>query len=193
MSESSSVRILSLIDRFRAGEVKAADELLRSVNSRLEVLSRRMLAGFPSVQRHAEWGDILQGASLRLLNSLRELRPATARDFFNLASMQIRRELLDLSRQVSNRKPPTQPEEDATEPMDPGPGGEELDLWSRFHEQVERLPVEEREAIGLVFYHDKTRAEAAEILGVSERTVYRWWQLACEHLKERLGSEFPGL
>ena len=189
MSESSSVRILSLVDRFRAGDLKAADELLRAVNTRLEELSRRMLAGFPSVQRHAEWGDILQGASIRLLNSLRELRPATARDFFNLASMQIRRELLDLSRHVSIRKLSTQPEDDSLEPLDPAPASDDLDLWSRFHEQVEKLPVEEREAIGLVFYHGKTRAEAAEILSVSERTVYRWWQSACERLKERLGDD----
>jgi len=148
-----------------------------------------MLAGFPSVQRHAEWGDILQGASLRLLNSLRELRPETARDFFNLASMQIRRELLDVSRQLSSRKPSAQPEDDSPEPPDSAPANDDLELWSRFHEQVEKLPVEEREAIGLVFYHDKTRAEAAEILGVSERTVYRWWQSACGRLQDRLGDD----
>lgn len=190
MSDSSSDKILSIVDRFRAGDPLAGDELLRSVRTRLEELSRRMLAGFPRVQRTVDADDILQGASIRLLNSLRDLRPETARDFFRLASMQIRRELLDLARRVSGNRIPGQSEE-SPEPFDSAPANDELDLWSRFHEHVEKLPVMEREAIGLVFYHGKTRGEAAEILNVSERTVHRWWQSACERLKDRLGGELP--
>jgi DNA-directed RNA polymerase specialized sigma24 family protein len=53
------------------------------------------------------------------------------------------------------------------------------------------LPVEEREAIGLLFYHGYSRVEAAQIFGVNERTISRWWQSGCERLKKQLGGELP--
>jgi RNA polymerase sigma factor (sigma-70 family) len=159
---------------------------------RLEELARRMLAGFPNVRRHADPVDVAQGASMRLLNALRDLRPESARAFFDLAAMQIRRELLDLARHFASRESAAIETGDGRyDPDDRAPAADELDLWSRFHQAVERLPVEEREAIGLIFYHGRTRAEAAAILGVSERTVHRWWQSGRERLTERLGSELP--
>jgi len=190
MTEPTSTRILQCVDRYRAGDATAADDLFRSIGKRLDHLARRMLVGFPTVRLHADTSDVVQGASMRLLNALRDLRPDTARDFFNLASVQIRRELLDLARRFSGRSV-GDADSDSPDPADRAPANEDLDLWTRFHEAVEKLPVEEREAIGLVFYHGYTRGEAAEILGVSERTVFRWWQAGCQRLNERLGGDLP--
>ncbi len=63
-------------------------------------------------------------------------------------------------------------------PSKPGATGideppETLEAWARFHEAVERLPGEERDAFSLVWYGEATQKEAAELLGVSERTVLR--------------------
>lgn len=192
MTEENSVQISDCIDRFRAGDRKAADELFRTVGRQLEKLAGRMLRSFPTVRPHAEPADVVQGASLRLLNALQELRPENSRHFFNLAATQMRRELIDLARRLRIRPGFSDREDIASnEPADRNHPADDLEFWTRFHEAVERLPVEEREAVGLLFYHGCTRAEAAEIFGINERTISRWWQSGCERLKLQLGRELP--
>src|SRR5213078_3815293 len=56
----------------------------------------KMLGQFPAVKSWEDTHDVMQNSLLRLLRSLRELRPNSTREFFGLASEQIRRELLDL-------------------------------------------------------------------------------------------------
>jgi RNA polymerase sigma factor (sigma-70 family) len=68
---------------------------------------------------------------------------------------------------------------------------EELERWRCFHEEVEKLPVEEREVVGLRFYHGWTDAEIAELFGVAERTVRRRWASGCSRLSEALKGELP--
>ena len=64
----------------------------------------------------------------------------------------------------------------------------DFDKWVAFHEEVEKLPVEEREVIGLVFYHGFSQAEIADLFQVSERTVQRRWQSAVARLKNTFGD-----
>ena len=186
--ELNTMRLHACVDRLRAGDRAAADELFRAAGQRLEHLARRMLGGFPTVRAHADTGDVVQGAAMRLLAALRELKPASTRDFMNLAAVQIRRELLDLARQSRRKKFEPEVDVGASESTS---APADVELWTRFHEAVERLPVEEREAIGLIFYHGRTRAEAAEILGVAERTIYRWWESACNRLNVQLNGQLP--
>ncbi len=174
------------LDRLRAGDREAGDCLFRGVCARLERLARRMLRGFPNVQQYADTNDVLQGALVRLLRTLQAIRPATTRDFVNLAAVHVRRELLDLARHFR-----THPEVLAAVP-DTGDGLVDLDRWSAFHDEVERLPAEEREVVGLTFYHGWTQVEIAGLLGVDERTVRRKWRSACRKLTERLRDELPG-
>src|SRR5947209_2117063 len=91
-------RIQGCLERLRAGDPSARDELFRQAGGRLERLARRMLRDFPGVRRWAQTGDVLQSALVRLLRALAEVRPASAREFLGLAAEQIRRELLDLAR-----------------------------------------------------------------------------------------------
>lgn len=182
------------VDRLQAGDRAAADDLLRAVAGRMEALARRMLRDYPAVRAAAETGDVLQGALVRLLNALRQVKPASTRDFANLAVVQMRRELIDLARHFAARGSTRRHPDPGTAEFGSA-GGEsvaDLELWARFHAAVEGLPAEEREAVGLIFYHGLTRAEAALLLGVSERTVYRWWAAACLRLSERLGGDLPG-
>src|SRR5262249_40059330 len=86
------------IDRLRAGDDRARDELLRTASDRLSRLARRMLEGYPRVARWEPTSHVVQSALLRLDRALRAVTPPTARDFFRLASAQIRRELIDLER-----------------------------------------------------------------------------------------------
>jgi RNA polymerase sigma-70 factor (ECF subfamily) len=197
-STFDTFRLHGYLEQMRAGDRRAADALLLAVGDRLERLARRMLKGFPQVRRRAETGDVLQGALVRLLRTLGELRPQTTRDFINLAAVHIRRELLDLARYFSSRldRPAgAPPAEGDTDPLGEVPDRDstldDLDRWAAFHEAVEGLPVEEREVVGLSFYHGWTQAQIAELLQVSDRQVRRYWSAASLRLEELLGERMP--
>jgi RNA polymerase sigma-70 factor (ECF subfamily) len=74
--------------------------------------------------------------------------------------------------------------------VDPVP--DDFDLWARFHEAVDELPEEEREVVGLVFYHGWTQARIADLFDVDERTIRRRWSAACRRLRELVGGYVPG-
>jgi RNA polymerase sigma-70 factor (ECF subfamily) len=173
--------------RWQAGDLKARDDLTRSVCNRLERLAHSMLRGFPNLRRWVETGDVLQSALMRLLASLAKVQPPSMRDFYNLAAGMMRRELLDLARhysganrcEIAPRGPSGLEESRAVpEPAAPDSNSAELERWSRFHEEAEKLPAEEREVVGLIFYHGWAQAEVAELFGVHVRTIQRYWQSA---------------
>src|SRR5262249_9203590 len=87
-----------LLERMRSGDFEARDELFRSVCKRLERLTHKMTKTFPRVRPWVQTDDVFQNAPLRLLRSLDKLQPKSMREFFLLAAVQIRRELLDLAR-----------------------------------------------------------------------------------------------
>jgi RNA polymerase sigma factor (sigma-70 family) len=180
--------LLRLLDRIRAGDRAAADELFRHLGDRLERLARKMLRGFPAVQCWEEVDDVLQNAALRLLRALREVRPASTTKFFGLAAKQIRRELLDLKRHYRHWISAAPGHESA----DPAPGLDELEEWCEFHRQIEGLPEDERAVVDLHFYQGLTKAEAAELLGVDVRTVQRRWNAALQRLCSLRRGEGPG-
>src|SRR5262245_49199486 len=86
------------LDRLLAGDVAARDELLAAASKRLQRLARKMLRGYPAVGRWEQTDDVLQNATLRLCRALQEVKPQSVRSFFNLAAVQLRRELIDLAR-----------------------------------------------------------------------------------------------
>jgi RNA polymerase sigma factor (sigma-70 family) len=181
------------VGRLRAGDRAAADELLQAVGRRLERLARRMLRDFRGVRAGADTADVVQGALLRLVNALRDVRPESTREFTGLAALQVRRELLDLARHFAVRGAGARVPDPGTADFGTGGGDQpaDLELWGRFHAAVDGLPADEREAFGLLFYHGHTRAQAALLLGVAERTVYRRWASACVLLNDRLGGQLP--
>jgi RNA polymerase sigma-70 factor (ECF subfamily) len=189
MSDSSlnTTQLRRWVERIRAGDLTAREEMLRATYNRLERLARKMLRRYPTVARWEETGDLLHNAVVRLLRALSEVEPTSVRDFFGLAAEQMRRELLDLARRLTrqiyglsyamgagDRDSGT----GVPEPPDAAEDPDELEKWCAFHEAVERLPVEEREVVGLIYYHGWTQAEAAEHLVVSKRSVQRRWSTA---------------
>jgi RNA polymerase sigma-70 factor (ECF subfamily) len=193
-----TVLLHDCVDRMRAGDRAAADRLLRGVGGRFERLAHQMLRGFPNVRRWADTGDVLQSALVRLLRTLEAIRPTDTRAFVNLAAVHIRRELLDLARHYRARPDrhavpvsPTDSAAPAAEVPAPQEGADDLELWAAFHEAVERLPAEEREVVGLTFYHGWTQPQIAELFGVDERTIRRRWRAASLKLTEALGGRLP--
>jgi RNA polymerase sigma factor (sigma-70 family) len=203
MSDSSlhTTELHAFLDRMRADDPAAREELLRSVSGRLERLARKMLRQFPGVARWEQADDVLQNAVVRLLRALQAVRPASVRAFFGLAATQMRRELIDLARHYQGPQGPganhasaadlpaaqdtPTPALDPPEPIDEA---RDLEQWCAFHDAVEKLPAEEREVVSLVFYHGWTQAEIAALFQVTERTIRRYWQTASLKLAEALGG-----
>lgn len=192
-----TTRLNGWLAEMRRGDVTARNEVIAHACDRLRTLTHRMLRGFKRVRRWAETDDVLQNALLRLNRAMAEVQPESPRQFYALAAQQIRRELLDLARQHygphgigtnhdTDRRPATEQQTDvAEEPSD-------LDAWTRFHEQVERLPDDQREVFDLLWYEGLTQPEAATVLGMSLKTVKRRWQDARLFLFEAMRGEPPG-
>jgi RNA polymerase sigma-70 factor (ECF subfamily) len=198
-----SVQIQRWIDRLRAGDESAREGLLNCACERLTRLTRKMLHGYPRVRRWEQTDDVLQNALLRLYRSLEDVKPANAADFFRLAALNIRRELLDLAKHYygprglganygsvaggegSQERAGADPA--ASSGDDPG----RLAAWTEFHAQVERLPEEEREVFDLLWYQELPQAEAAALLNVSVRTIKRRWASARLKLHEALHGALP--
>jgi RNA polymerase sigma-70 factor (ECF subfamily) len=187
-SPSQPSLMQQLLPQAVAGDEAAVDALLRYNCDRLTSLTRRMLGDFRRVRRWTETADVLQNALLRLVGALRQARPQTSREFLALATLQIRRELLDLARKFYGPHGLGANQESAAAA---GPEGstpkEEADLshepcslaqWTELHQHIDALPDEEREVVGLLFYQGLSQAEAAEVLNVSVRTVQRRWHAA---------------
>src|SRR5690349_10324078 len=99
MGEASDPEQLQAwLDRMQAGDPAARSALLEHACERLQRLARKMLKGFAGVQRWEQTDDVLQNALVRLWTSLQHVRPRSVREFYGLATLQIRRELLDLAR-----------------------------------------------------------------------------------------------
>jgi RNA polymerase sigma-70 factor (ECF subfamily) len=199
-----TLQVQGWIDRMQAGDESARKELVNCACERLTRLTRKMLRGFPRLKRWEQTDDVFQNAAVRLYRALAEVRPASAADFFRLAALNIRRELLDLAKHYygphgqgakhaslekardseSGTASPAEPADTADEPA-------RMAAWSEFHRQVERLPAEEREVFDLLWYQGLYQAEAAALLNVSERTVKRRWQSARLRLHEALRGDLP--
>jgi len=204
MTESQTTQIQKWIILLQAGDASARDELLNRACDRLRRLTHKMLKSYPGVARWEQTDDVFQNATIRLCRALNESAPKSARHFFKLAALQIRRELIDLSRHHFGREGAgahhdTDAHADDSEnsareflaipqtTSDPG----KLSWWGEFHEQAGALPADEREVFDLLWYQGLSQAEAASLLDISERTLQRRWLSARSKLSDVLGDALP--
>ena len=194
------------LTRFSAGDDAALNELLKRTSARMEQLTRAMFRDFARVHRWEETADVLQSASLRLYRALQTTRPTDVRGFYALAALQIRRELTDLARRYFGpeglganyeTRELWPADTSASNAFDVSASSGSFDpqrlaSWTDFHNQAERLEPDDREVFDLIYYQGLSQAEAAAILGVSERTIQRRWQNARLTLHDALDGRLPG-
>ena len=202
---SQTLHIQACLDRIRRGDEAARGELLDCACERLRNLARKILKGYPNVRRWEQTDDVLQNAVIRLHRALQQLPVQTALDFFRLAALNIRRELLDLAKHYYGPQgqgahhatwspgdsSTTRSDSGLAAPPDPSGDPARLAAWGEFHARIAALPDEEREVFDLLWYQGLSQAEAAELLNVSERTIKRRWQAARLKLHEALEGEMP--
>lgn len=200
MESNVTANVKRYLQRMHDGDTDAQEELLECACVRLRQLASKMLNGYSRVRRWEETDDVFSNAMIRLHRSLKSVTPESPLHFFRLAALQIRRELIDLSRKHYGKQgvganhesisPQTNDEKGHSplEAVDPADNPVDLAVWTELHEEVEKLSEEEKEVFDLVWYHQLTQVQAAEVLNVSRRTVLRRWQSACLRLHEVLFS-----
>ncbi len=200
MSESSTTQMQGWIEGLKSGDPVAREALIQHTYERLGRLTRRLFRDFRRLERWEDAEDVLQGALVRLLRALRDVPPASVPEFFRLATLQIRRELLDLARHhfgpegsaahhasaVPGNGPDTGPP--AYEPPQSTYAPDRLAIWAELHRRIEALPPELRDVFELLWYHGLTQAETAAALGVSVPTVKRRWAAGRLELAAFLGE-----
>src|SRR4051794_13333476 len=98
MRPEESTHLRDCLERLGRGDQTATGELIAAVCERLRSLAHVMLRDYPRLRSRQETADVLQNALIRLHRALQTVAPATPRDFYRLATLQIRRELRDLVR-----------------------------------------------------------------------------------------------
>jgi RNA polymerase sigma-70 factor (ECF subfamily) len=169
-------------------------DLMGRAVRRLERLCATLLhRNFPRLTRppsNVQSDELLGAVVERLLKALREVRPATVRQFFALAGQHARWELNDLARRLDERPAAVELREELAPVADSShsalsPGAR------RVLDAVDGLPQDEREAFDLVHVQGLSHAEAAGLLGVAARTVKRRLDRGIQLLAERLGELSP--
>ena len=179
---------------------QARDELVALAAERMRSLAHRMLAGSASVRRWEDTDDLVQVALLRLHRALGSVVPNDAQHFVRLAALQVRRELIDLTRRhgssesfaanhETNSLPDDRGGQRSDRAEDPAPDAvQKLAEWTRFHDLAASLPDDERQLFDMVWYLGMTQDEIAALLGCSARTIRRRW----EETKGRFMESFKG-
>ncbi|TWU09792.1 sigma-70 family RNA polymerase sigma factor [Allorhodopirellula heiligendammensis] len=162
------------------GEEAPADEIVRALLSRavgrLHLLCLTVLyQSYPRLTHsplNLQAEELLSSVVERLLKALQKTRPGSVRQFFALANQHMRWELNDLARRLDKQTPDVALLESLA--VAPESSGSELSQNARkILDAIDGLPDEEREVFSLVRIQGMTQAEAAEVTGVSTKTIQR--------------------
>lgn len=182
----TDITLQGLISLANAGDSASRAALLDHACDRLLRLTRKIFHCSGDLRRWEETGDVFQSSMMRLHRALESTTVESVRHFFNLAALQIRRELVDLARRHfgpegmgrNHHTDHQAPDEQGGSLHGRAEEPDDVADWTEFHERVDRLPESEREIVNLLFYEALTQEEAAQLLGVNVRTVKRRWQAA---------------
>ncbi len=177
-NDSTSAAVQRFLDAL-AGDTPpepVVRELLDRAVRRLQLLSGALLhRSYPRLTQpplNLSTDELLGGVVAGLLTAMRKVRPRTVREFFALATQHIRWQLNDLARRL-DQQPAVAGLSETGVASPPSSGSVLTPDARRMLEAIDDLPADEREAFNLVRLQGLTYPEAAEVLGVSAKTVQR--------------------
>ena len=172
---SDATYILAAIER---GDPKAADQLLPLVYDELRKLAAHKMAQQPAGQT-LQATSLVHEAWLKLVGSGKE-HWESRRHFFSAAAEAMRHILIDRARKrLSVRHGGGQQRLDIDEVEVAAPVEHETLLaLNEALDEFEKLDPAKAEVVKLKFFVGLTERETAEILGLSERTIERYWSFA---------------
>ncbi len=198
MSGDTTADVRDLIKRLEQNEESARRALLERVHERLRRIAAATLRKeFPRLQARHELGSIVDEAWMRLLQTLEQHRPASPEDFYGLMFHKVRQVLLDLARRQTR---------DDNRWRQPAPGGLEsgtaaafdvadsshdpvrLAFWTEFHDEVARLPDNQRTVFDFHYFAGFPQSEIAVLLKLEPKQVSRLWLSATRRLAQWLSE-----
>jgi RNA polymerase sigma-70 factor (ECF subfamily) len=196
--DEQTAELQKLIDRVNEGDEAARMVLIDRAYERLRQLSALILRkNFPRLKEAptlVQTTDVAHESAYRLYHALAEIRPTTVRDFFRLAAQRIRWLLLDLAREADRDRAEhvgRQSVESYGYDYEHNARADPPAVLNQLYQQIEELPAHEREVVDLIYFHGLSQAETATQLGVTERTVRRYWTVARLRLFESLKEYLP--
>jgi RNA polymerase sigma-70 factor (ECF subfamily) len=165
--------------------------LLAAAAGRLHQLCANLLyRSYPRLARaplNLQSDEMLSAIVERLMKALRAARPGNVRQFFKIANQHMRWELTDLARRLDERTPLVALGD--ADPASPQSTASQLrPIARRIFQVIDELPDDEREVFELVRIQGMTHREAAECLGVAERSVERRLNRGLLLLRQQLGE-----
>lgn len=171
------------LQSWRQGEVAARDKLIERLYPELaQIAAARLRREHNS---SLSTGDLINAAVIRLVQ-MERVSFADRAHFIALASRLMRHILIDHARSKASSKRRHQNVEIATR-VD---GYQRIDL-NALDAALIRLKVLDEKLMELVemrYFGGMTTADIAEVMGVSEPTVKRWWQVARAWLADALAN-----
>jgi RNA polymerase sigma factor (sigma-70 family) len=193
MAEQTTAVIQRYLDAL-AGDAPAEPvirDLLDRAVCRLHLLCNTLLhRHYPRLTRpplNLQTDELVSAVVERLLKALREARPESVRHFFVLATRHMRWELNDLARRL-DKEPSAVEFLEGLVPAPQSSGSGLSPTARRILDGIDELPEDDREALSLVRLQGMTHAEAAELLGVSDKTIQRRLNRALVFLDELLSD-----
>jgi RNA polymerase sigma-70 factor (ECF subfamily) len=192
VTDDTTTDLQLLIDRLRRGDDAARRELLRRAHDRLlKIAATVFLQDFPALHGRHELESVVSEVWMRLTAALEKTQPETVEGFFGLVFVKVRQVLLDMAqrqRRADARRggpPAAGGDSDAATDLDPSdttyePG--RLAVLTEFHEQIEKLPEDQRRVFEMHYYGDFSQVEIAQILGLHRKQVSRLWLSATGRL-----------
>jgi len=180
---SSDVTLL--IEAYNAGDQSALDRLGQLIYPELKAMARRRTRGDPGLGATT----LVNETFLKLLSGER-LRSEDRQQFFGLAATIMRRVIVDEVRHARAGK------RDGlavtyTESLNGDAGGDDIDFLLEVDRLVDGLEAED-ERLARVFecryFAGFTVSETAECLGLSERSVERFWSDARARIAARMSD-----
>lgn len=186
---SDVTRILEAIEQ---GQPKAADELLPLVYDELRKLAAHKMAHLPPGQT-LQATALVHEAWLRLIGN-EPVHWNSRGHFFSAAAEAMRRILIERARKKSARKHGGGLERVDLDQVDIAldTDDELLLLLNEALEEFQEKDPTAAELIKLRFFGGLPNHQAAQLLGVSERTAKRSWAYARAWLYHRMQNKLPG-
>jgi RNA polymerase sigma factor (sigma-70 family) len=194
VTENTSAELQELIDRLRRGDDSARRELLQRAHDRLLKIAATLFhEDFPGLRGRHDLESVVSEVWIRLLGALEATQPQTVEGFFGLVFTKVRQVLLDMAKRQRRHEahrhreahdpgqpPDVAPAESPDTTNEPG----KLALLTEFHEQVKKLPADQRTVFEMRYYGGFSQAEIAQMLERQPKQVSRQWLAATGRLAQ---------
>jgi RNA polymerase sigma-70 factor (ECF subfamily) len=175
----AAAREAEWLERFRAGDRRVFDDIVRAHRRELYRVARRILGS------HEDADEAAQEAFVRAWRSLARFRgEASLRTW-------LIRIVLNVARTQRARRAPTTPLEEAGAVAAGGERAEERvrrrEVRRRVRDAVSQLPPRQREVVALKVFSELTYRDVAHVMGLSEGAVKAHLHQAVANLRRRMG------